>query len=57
MLINICVIETYSKIHVSKHFSAKFCMYAMRNSQETQVLLKLNGTHQLLAYYVDVNLL
>jgi sorting nexin-29 len=31
--------------------------YAIRNVQETQVRLKMNGTHQLLAYADDVNLL
>jgi hypothetical protein len=31
--------------------------YALRKAQETQVVLKLNGTHQLLAYAEDVNLL
>jgi hypothetical protein len=31
--------------------------YAIRKVKENQVRLKLNGTHQLLAYADDVNLL
>jgi hypothetical protein len=31
--------------------------YAIKKAQENQVRLKLNGTHQLLAYADDVNLL
>jgi hypothetical protein len=31
--------------------------YGIRNDQENQVVLKINGTNQLLVYVVDVNLL
>jgi hypothetical protein len=72
-----CFIESYSKIRISKYFSASFPIqnvlkqgcdlspllfnfaleYAIRKVRESQVGLKLIGTHQLLACTDDMNLL
>ena len=46
--------ETYSRVHVGKNVSDRF---PIRRVQVNQDGLKLNGTHQLLAYADDVNIL
>jgi hypothetical protein len=66
-----CLNETYSKVHVSKFpiqnglkegdalspLLNSVLQYAIRKVQGNEVSLELNGTHQLLAYAEDINLL
>jgi hypothetical protein len=68
-LIKMCLNETYSKVRIGKNLSDSFpnallpllfnfaLGYAIRKVQESQVGLKVNGTHHLLACADHVNLL
>jgi hypothetical protein len=70
-LIKMSLNETCSKVHRSKHLSDSFpiqngpkqgdalspLLFNFRKVQENHVGLKLNQTHQLLAYTDDMNLL
>jgi hypothetical protein len=65
-----CLNENYSKVRIGKHslpiqnglkqgdaLSPLLLNFAIRKIQEKEVGLKLNGTHQLLAYADEVNML
>jgi hypothetical protein len=53
--------ETCSKVHIGKHLSHNFRIQNSIKQRDAlspgEVGLKLNGTHQILAYAYDVNLL
>jgi hypothetical protein len=62
-LIKICLKETYIKFCLKQGVALSPLLfnftleYVIRKVQEYRVGLKLNGTHQILAYADDVNLL
>jgi hypothetical protein len=73
MLIKMCLNKNKSKVRIGKHLSEKFhnqnglkqgdalspvlFIFDIRNFQEDEVELKLNGIYQLLVCVYDVNLL
>jgi hypothetical protein len=62
-LIKMCLTETYIRVRISKNLSDRFpvfrlCLkYAIGRVRVVQDGLKLNGTHQLVVYADDVNIL
>jgi hypothetical protein len=55
-----CLNETYNRVRRGKHLSNSFPVttaFQLCKVQETQMGVKLNETHQLLAYADDMNLL
>jgi hypothetical protein len=62
-VISFCSIESeiqsvlLNKSHIKRIRKSVICCDAIRKVQENQVGLKLNGTHLLLVYVDDVNLL
>jgi hypothetical protein len=56
-LVKMCVNATYSIVRVGKHLSDKFRIKNGLRVQTNKEGLKLNGTHQLLVYADDVNIL
>jgi hypothetical protein len=58
MFHNVLIQNGVKQGYVISRLLSNFALkYAIRKVQENQVRLKLNGTHQLLAYGNDMNLL